>query len=682
MSGLTMILVVVHSALGATPVPDEQATAAAWSTKTFGYFVPGKGNEINAKGMPFSFTYNGKSSRDFLPTWKAKRHFSNIDDQRERCTITFTDPETRLQVCCEAVAYRDFPVVEWTLYFKNTGKTRTPILTDILSTDTAFQRTDKGEYTLHRYRGDFNTADSYEPFDEPLKPATTRHIANTNGRPTQTEFPYWNIEWPRQEEAVSEGIIFVVSWSGQWKADFVRDPQKGLQLRAGQETARFYLEPGEKVRTPMTVLQFWKGDRQHAQNVWRAWMIAHNIPRPGGSLPPLPQLCACSSHWYGEMIHANTENQKLFIDKYAEHGIKLDYWWMDAGWYPNKYGWTNTGTWEVDTKRFPNGLREISDYARKQEVKTLVWFEPERVTEDTWIMNTHPEWVLMHTDLKPGEPKWGLLNLSDPKVLKWLINHVDKILKKEGIDLYRQDYNIDPLPFWQKNDTDPDRQGITEIRHVENYFAYWDALRKRHPKMLIDSCASGGRRNDLETLRRAVPLLRSDYIMEPVGNQCHTHSLSQWFPFNGTGTSKTSTYEIRSTLCPGFIACWDQRDETIDHKQIKKLVDQWRDYSKYSFGDYYPLMPYSLANDQWIAWQFNCPDSGEGMVQVFRRAESLYESVRLPLQALDPAARYSITNIDTGTARKMNGKELVEHGLDIVIGEKPGTAILVYKQDR
>jgi alpha-galactosidase len=51
-----------------------------------------------------------------------------------------------------------------------------------------------------------------------------------------------------------------------------------------------------------------------------------------------------------------------------------------------------------------------------------------------------------------------------------------------------------------------------------SFLEHLDELRRRHPNMLIDSCASGGRRNDLETLRRAVPLLRSDYIMEPVGN--------------------------------------------------------------------------------------------------------------------------------------------------------------------
>ena len=100
--------------------------------------------------------------------------------------------------------------------------------------------------------------------------------------------------------------------------------------------------------------------------------------------------------------------------------------------------------------------------------------------------------------------------------------------------MYRQDFNIDPLPYWRAADA-PDRQGITEMKYVEGYLAYWDELLKRHPKMFIDSCSSGGRRNDVETLRRAVPLLRSDWYNSPEGQQCQTYGLSLWFPFQGTG---------------------------------------------------------------------------------------------------------------------------------------------------
>jgi hypothetical protein len=147
--------------------------------------------------------------------------------------------------------------------------------------------------------------------------------------------------------------------------------------------------------------------------------------------------------------------------------------------------------------RFPNGLRAISDYAHGKDVDIIVWFEPERVAGGTWLTEHHPEWIL-------GGKDGGLLNLGNPDAWHWVVTHIDKLIKEEGIDLYRQDFNIDPLGYWQKNDTQ-DRQGITENKYVSGYLAYWDELKKRNPGMLIDSCASGGRRNDLETMRRAVP---------------------------------------------------------------------------------------------------------------------------------------------------------------------------------
>ena len=93
------------------------------------------------------------------------------------------------------------------------------------------------------------------------------------------------------------------------------------------------------------------------------------------------------------------------------------------------------------------------------------------------------------------------------------------MISEEGIDLYRLDFNIDPLAYWRGNDVE-DRQGITEIRYIEGYLSYWDELRRRHPGMLIDSCASGGRRNDLETMRRAVPILPTDLENNPEAYQC------------------------------------------------------------------------------------------------------------------------------------------------------------------
>jgi len=295
------------------------------------------------------------------------------------------------------------------------------------------------------------------------------------------------------------------------------------------------------------------------------------------------------------------------------------------------------------------------------------------VHKGTWLAENHPEWIL-------GGKEGGLLNLGNNEAREWLTHHIDNLLTREGINLYRQDFNMDPLEYWRKNDP-PDRQGITEIKHIEGYFAYWDELLRRHPNMLIDSCASGGRRNDLETLRRAVPLLRSDYIMEPVGNQCHTWALSDWFPFFGTGTSKTSDYEVRSVLCPSFTACFDQRQDDIDWQRLQQLINQRKLYADNYYGDYYPLTPYSLDKNVWIAWQFNLPNKGTGFVQAFRREEAENDKVRLPLHGLELSARYRITPLGKEAQPfELTGKELMEYGIPITLSEKPSAIIVIYKK--
>ncbi len=623
-----------------------------------------QGNEKPISTDPvFSFDYNGKHSRFLLDQWTFKREKKVLDANRTQYTLTYTDPETLLEAKIVAVAYNDFPTVEWTLYFTNHGKSDTPILSNIQAIDTTFHRTRFGDWTLHHHKGDNCTADSYEPLNIKLP----FKIANSGGRPTQTAFPYFNLS-----RGVNDGLIFVVSWAGQWNASFDKSgAESQLALQAGQEQTHFLLHPGETVRQPMIVLQFWKGGRTHAQNIWRSWMIEHNIPRPNGTLPKYPMHVACSSHQFGEMVHANTASQVEFIDKYVERGFPLDYWWMDAGWYIINTNWPDTGTWEIDQKRFPGGFLPITKHGREKGMKSIVWFEPERVAANTWLADERPDWV-------HGGKNGGLLKLSEPEVLQWLIEHIDKIITENEIDLYRQDFNIDPLDFWRKNDME-DRQGITEIRHVENYFKYWDALLERHPNMLIDSCASGGRRNDLETLRRAVPLLRSDYIFEPVGNQAHSYVLPLWIPYFGTGQIATDSYGLRSTFSPSMNTCWDVRNENLPYEQMRKLVGQWKEYGQHYFGDYYTLTPYSLDRNAWLGWQFHDPEKDAGTVQMFRREESPFDSGRFPLFGLDKTKTYRVTNIDDPSdTTEATGEELMNGGLRVTIPERASTGFYSY----
>jgi alpha-galactosidase len=235
----------------------------------------------------------------------------------------------------------------------------------------------------------------------------------------------------------------------------------------------------------------------------------------------------------------------------------------------------------------------------------------------------------------------------------------------------------------------PERQGLTENLYVQGYLAYWDALRQQHPGMLIDSCASGGRRNDLETLRRAVPLLRSDFqapVYNPKppdidsGNQCHTYGLSLWVPYYGTGVSCEDVYSVRSHLCPALGIGTD-----LGKPQWPVLRQRLADYRKvadYFYGDYYPLTEYSRAQNVWMAWEFVRPERRDGMIQVFRRVDSPYETARLRMRGLNANARYALTDVDTGRTRVENGRDLTNDGLRMTMPVARTAALLTFLELR
>ena len=213
---------------------------------------------------------------------------------------------------------------------------------------------------------------------------------------------------------------------------------------------------------------------------------------------------------------------------------------------------------------------------------------------------------------------------------------------------------------------------------MEGYFAYWDELLRRHPGMLIDSCASGGRRNDLETLRRAVPLLRSDYIFEPVGEQNHTYGIAFWMPFYGTGFITVDPYLIRSQMSPEFTLGVDTRRKDLDYDLLRKLVREWRQLACSEAT----ISAHALRHDErpMDGLAVRPPEKGEGVVQAFRRANSVRESMRVKLRGLEADAVYRLTNFDVAGPMEMTGRELLDNGFPIAIKDRPGAVVIAYKK--
>lgn len=97
----------------------------------------------------------------------------------------------------------------------------------------------------------------------------------------------------------------------------------------------------------------------------------------------------------------------------------------------------------------------------------------------------------------------------------------------------------------------------------------------------------------------------------------------------------------------------------------------------------YPLTPYSVDAGTWIAWQFDRPDAGEGMVQVFRRAGehdriANAEVMVFRLSGLEPDGIYRVRNLDEPREQTFSGQELMNQGLRVSIDNPPAALIYAY----
>ena len=456
------------------------------------------------------------------------------------------------------------------------------------------------------------------------------------------------------------------------------------------KTMRLYLHPDESIRTPSISLMFWNGDdRMAGHNRFRRFVLAHHTRKVGGQMQKYP---LCSGFNYRDPAPC-TEYSCLTADwaiamvkRYKQFELVPEVFWLDAGWhtgaadYKNGKSWANTtGNWTVDTTRFPDGLKPVADAVHETGAKFMVWFEPERVIKGTQWAVEHPDWML---DL-PSEPDgtYLLFDLGNKEAREWLCRYIGDLIEQNGIDYYRQDFNMEPDKYWAAHD-EAGRTGMKEIRHVEGLYAFWEYLLERFPGLLIDNCASGGRRLDLETTSRSAPLWRSDYYHydDPDGYQGHTYGLNFFLPIHGTGILQTDEYSFRSSISSALIYNWKITEPGVSFLDMQERVKEYQEVRDYYYEDYYPLTGCEdLTRDNiWLAYQLNRPSDGTGIVVAFRRAANPDGSITVRLSGLDAAKRYDVRNRDTGESVVKTGAELAS-GFELTLAEPKSSLLLQYK---
>ena len=630
---------------------------------------------------PFSFVYGGKSSDKFIKNWKYNVEIINSDKpSAEKRIYTYSDRKTGLSVHCLVTLFNDFPAVEWLLKFSNSSGNNTPIIEKQAVVDYSFMVANEGSFILHHANGSNAQRSDFQPIDEKVKQGQNIYLSPAGGRSSdKTAFPFFNIEMPGKQ-----GVVVAVGWTGKWYADIVQRDERGIALKSGMERMQLSLLSEEEIRTPKICLLFWKGDdRIVGHNQFRQFILEHHSRKIDNSLAKYP---LSGSFDYGDPAPCGEyecltqEFAIALVKRYQQFQVLPELFWLDAGWYtgcgPNKENgswWHNAGNWTVDKERFPDGLKPVADAVHDAGAKFMVWFEPERVRPGTQIDVEHPEWLL-----RIPEHDNRLLDLGNLEARVWLIDYISDFIKKQGIDFYRQDFNFDPMPYWKANDK-PGRTGISEIRHIEGLYAYWDSLLVRFPNLLIDNCASGGRRIDLETTSRSAPLWRTDYQYgEPNGYQCHTMGLNYYLPVHGTAIYRTDNYTFRSGLGATAVSNWEitgRNSESLP--AIQKKISEFKKLRSYFYGDYYPLTSVRTGDNRWAAYQLNRPSQKDGIILAFRRSDCSKESITVKLGGLERNVEYELLFEDYNLKMIKTGEELAK-GLELSIPLKPASLLVSY----
>lgn len=645
-----------------------------------------------AKGQlpPFSFILDEKPSEEFLRSWRWSRTApASTDKNVVLRTFTYTDPRSGLEVVCDVKGYPEFRAVEWVLHFHNTSAKNSGQLTRVKVADFDMVYPAAGALKIHYAEGNKISKADYAPRTAEFRTEQPLHIEPHGGRSSEEAFPFFNLE----SEASQQGVMVAVGWTGTWFADLEkRDPSR-LTLAAGMLNTDLYLYPGEQIRTPSVALMFWSGDRMNGHNRFRRLVLTHHSRKVDGS--PFYPLCSAFNYRdpqpCGEYSCLTADWAIAMVRRYSMFELTPDVFWLDAGWHTGagdfRHGksWANTtGNWTVDRERFPEGLKPVSDAVHEAGAKFMVWFEPERVVKGTQWATEHKEWML-DTEWPEGSEQstWYLFDLGNDEACDWLCKYYGDLIEENGIDYYRQDFNMLPAGYWRDAD-EPGRSGIKEIRHIENLYKFWDYLLERFPGLLIDNCASGGKRLDWESIGRSAPLWRSDYYHydDPDGYQCHTYGLNFFLPIHGTGILLPDQYSFRSSLSSALQCNWKVTEPGVSVLDMQQRIREYRDIREYYYEDYYPLSGTGdlTGSDVWLAYQMHRPSDDSGIVVAFRRQDAPDAEYTVRLGGLTPDASYTLVDCDTQAETVRSGRELTE-GLTLRLDNPKSSLLIKYRKN-
>lgn len=429
-----------------------------------------------------------------------------------------------------------------------------------------------------------------------------------------------------------------LAWSGDHVWHLETDPDGravlsvGARLRAGE----IHLERGGAYAAPPVVLAFSESGRAGLRNRLHRYVREDVLPSAFADLPRKVHL----NTW--EACGFDLSLPKLMT--LAEHAAALgvERFVLDDGWFSGRRNdRSSLGDWQPSKDLFPQGLDPLIRHVESLGMDFGLWIEPEMVSPESALYRQHPQWCLSVEGVPTATQRHQLvLDLTRPDVIEYLFTTIDDVLRRHAIAALKWDHNRELFPM-----------PVGSVAQTESLYRLLDRLRKAHPSVEIETCASGGGRVDYALLSRCTRFWASDNN-DPIERLRINRSWLQFLPLRACGhhvgpspnpiTGRALPMDFRAKVAMfghlGVEADPQQMSEA-DRQALAAhiaLYKAWR--AVLHHGEVYELEAFAEGLGGWFVLE-----KGRGLALATQSSFAPhFEATPVRLAGLDPAQRYRV----------------------------------------
>lgn len=478
------------------------------------------------------------------------------------------------------------------------------------------------------------------------------------------------------DNAGGDGLICGMEWSGGWyiAQQAIFDPEDGefsigceraqSQLAIGIKVNGIRLQPGERLSLPAVHIGFFSGGPRAGTLELRKYLYKHVCAQYQGQ-PMVPAVSY--DHWFGIDNAINEQVLRKQAKRAADLGVET--FVVDASWFPGGFP-DGVGNWEqADELKFPQGLEPLAAYVRQLGMGFGLWFEPERASRGTRIAELHADWFITLKDSSRYH-----MNLALKPAQDYLIEMIGGWVERLQIVWIRWDYNIDPQAYWES--VDPSLK--LQFHYMEGLYRVLDILLDKYPNLIIEGCASGGRRIDLGTIRRSHTFWFSDqskdagicrYMQARANRFLPGHLLNSSVAVEmGQGDAGFNGVSVLSRMMgklafDGDIASWSPQLTAV----MKGWVVHFKRFRHLLGQNFYQLSDVPASSADGDAVQFSGYSGDESVVFIFSGNVAMKRTI--PLFGLHSERSYAVRSLvsDEPEEKTMRctGLELLESGIQV-----------------